>query len=408
MPKKNSRAFKSNFVANNEIFGYLADEDKHLLRPIEAEYKFNIIGAGLMGQEHMQVTLQEGRGCIHGVYDPKPASIEQFKRRLAKFGTADKLIEYDTLEAACNDPEVDGLIIATPNYTHCEVVGIAARSGKHILLEKPMATTLQDAFTIKKIAENYKAVFQVGLQYRYKAIYVEAIYEALRRKALGDIKMVNMVEHRPPFLDKVNQWNKFSEYSGGTLIEKCCHYFDLLNLFAQSRPVTVHANGSRAVNFIDFEYSDAKSDILDNAQVTVVYENGVIGSFNLCMFSPQTYEELVICGDEGRLKASENIDHLQSPRPRNTLEIMCGESKPSRISNPGYLSYIEQSGHSGATFYEHSHFIDNIAGKETSTATADEGYWSVVVGAAAEASVKTGDIIKIDDFLEKEGISTET
>jgi myo-inositol 2-dehydrogenase/D-chiro-inositol 1-dehydrogenase len=86
-------------------------------------------------------------------------------------------------------------------------------------------------------------------------------------------------------LDKVKQWNKFSKFSGGTLVEKCCHYFDLLNMFSQSRPVSVFATGSQAVNFLEFEYNGEKSDILDNAIVSVVYENGVRASFNLCMFA---------------------------------------------------------------------------------------------------------------------------
>jgi predicted dehydrogenase len=404
---KTGKQFISNFIANSIRFGYLPDEDRHFLKHETPEYRFNIIGAGIMGQEHMNVTMQEGRATIHGVYDPNTSSAKQLQKLFARYQTGAELVEYDSLEAACNDPEVDGLIIATPNYTHYEVVSVAARSGKHILLEKPMATTLQDAYKIKEIAENHNAVFQVGLQYRYKAIYVEAIHEALERNSLGNIKTVNMVEHRPPFLDKVKQWNKFAKYSGGTLVEKCCHYFDLMNLFAQSKPVSVYAAGSMAANFLDFSYKNEKSDILDNAQVTVIYENGVIASFNLCMFSPQTYEELVICGDEGRLKASENTDHLKTARPDNHIEIMRGELNPSRVSIPAYPSYIESSGHSGATFYEHIYFVDNIAGEMTGTATADDGFWSVIVGAAAEESVKTGAIVKIDELLMANDIKIE-
>jgi len=288
--------------------------------------------------------------------------------------------------------------------TYGQIVKEAVKSGKHILLEKPMATTLQDALQITQIAKNYSAIFQIGLQYRYKAIYAEAIHEALERKTLGDIKTISILEHRVPFLDKVKQWNKFSKYSGGTLVEKCCHYFDLLNLFAQSKPSHVYATGSMAVNFIDFEYNNEKSDIIDNACVTVVYENGIRTTFNLCMFSPMFYEEIVICGDEGRLKAYENRDFLPVKRSNNYLEIMCGEGKPSRITTPTYHTEIEESGHNGATYYEHIYFIDNIEGKKTTTATVDEGFWSVVVGAAAEESIKTGQVVYIDQFLKENNI----
>ena len=79
----------------------------------------------------------------------------------------------------------DGLIISTPNYTHLDVLKVAVKSGKHIFLEKPMATTVQDAYEIQKIAADSPAVLQIGLQYRYKAMYVEAIHEAQERKSLG-------------------------------------------------------------------------------------------------------------------------------------------------------------------------------------------------------------------------------
>ncbi len=311
---------------------------------------------------------------------------------------------YDSLAAACNDPEVDGLIICTPNYTHIEVLRAAVKSGKHILLEKPMATTIKDAYEITQLAKTYAPVLQIGLQYRYKSIYVEAIHEALERKSIGQIKTITILEHRVPFFDKVNQWNKFSKYSGGTLVEKCCHYFDLFNLFAQSKPVSVFATGSMAVNFVEFEYGGEKSDIIDNAFLIVTYENGIRANFNLCMFSPLHYEELVLCGDEGRLKASENKDFLPTGRPGTHLEILRGENHPSRITTPCYPTFLEASGHNGATYFEHVNFINNIQGQATTAATADEGFWSVVVGAAAEESVKTGRVVFTAELLERNGL----
>jgi predicted dehydrogenase len=386
-------------------FKYLPDGDKYLSSVDEPQYRFNVIGTGINGQEHIRVTLLEGRGKIHGIYDPNPLSIESGKQVHARYSPHDSLVIYDSLEKACHDPEVDGLIISTPNFTHIDVVKEAVKSKKHILLEKPMATTIPDAFEIIQLTNHYDAVFHIGLQYRYKAIYVEAIYEALTRKSIGDIKTISILEHRIPFLDKVNQWNKFSKYSGGTLVEKCCHYFDLLNLFARSKPVSVFATGSMAVNFLNFEYEGEKSDIIDNAFVTVLYENGTRAGFNLCMFSPMFYEEVILCGDEGRLKAYEKQDFLPGSRLKTHLEIICGENKPSRISTPSYPAFIEESGHSGATFIEHVNFIDSIEGKETHAATAEEGFWPIVVGIAAEESVKTGKVVTLDELLKRCGIA---
>ncbi len=392
------KEFRTKELTHSSRFNYLPDEDRYIVAKSQSKYKFNIIGAGIIGQEHMNITYLEGRANIHGIYDPNPRSVAVAQGIQAKWNQPE-LVIYESLEAACNDPEVDALLICTPNYTHLEVVKVAAQSGKHILCEKPIATTVADAFEITRIAETYEAVFQIGLQYRYKSISVEAIHEALERKTLGDIKMISMQEHRIPFLDKVNQWNKFSKYSGDTLVEKCCHYFDLINLFAGAKPVRVYGSGSQAVNFTDFEYNGEKSDILDNAFVVVDYENGVRANFSLCMFAPLFYEELVICGDEGRLRAWEQTDFLPGGDLESNLEIMCGENKPSRRMQPAYPTWIEESGHNGATFFEHVYFVDNIEGKPTNTASAREGLWSVIVAAAAQESIKCGSVIEIDAYL---------
>jgi hypothetical protein len=99
---------------------------------------------------------------------------------------------------------------------------------------------------------------------------------------------------------------------------------------------------------------------LSNAFANVIYENGVRANFNLCMFAPMSYEELILCGDEGRLKTYERRDFLPGSGSSTHLEILCGEDKPSRIAKPASPVYIEESGHNGATYFEHVHFVNNI------------------------------------------------
>lgn len=391
----------NNVVYSNFLnVDYLPEEDLYVYQRRTPRYRLNIIGAGMIGQEHLRVTLMEGRAAIYGIYDTSEHSIRKMQAEYQRVRPgAEPLKVYETLTDACNDPAVDGLIICTPNYTHIDIVREAVKSGKHILMEKPMVTRLADAFEMLKLTKDYPAVFQVGLQYRYKAIYSEARKEVLEHKAIGNVKSIMIVEHRLPFLDKIHQWNKFSKYSGGTLVEKCCHYFDLFNLFAQSKPKSVYAVGSQAVNFVGFEYGGETSDILDNAVVTVVYENGVKCNFNLCMFSPQFFEEITLCGDEGRLRASENQNYLPDTGLETRFELLCADNRPSMISKPCYPSTIQNSGHYGGTFFEHRYFVDNMDGLKTDTATVEEGFWSIIVGIAAERSVRTGKIVQIDELL---------
>lgn len=386
-------------------FDYLPEGDRYLTADKTPKLKFNLIGTGNIGQEHMKVTLMEGRATINGMYDPNRQSIEQAKNVFTNELNAGSIKIFDSLEKACNDPEADALLICTPNYTHIDVIRVAAKTGKHIFLEKPMTTNLEDAYELLEISKDYLGIFQIGLQYRYKPNYVEAIHEGLERKSVGDIKTISIMEHRVPFLDKVGQWNKFTKKSGGTFVEKCCHYFDLFNLFAQSKPVEVYATGNQAVNFQSFEYEGEQSDIIDSGFVIVKYENGVQCNFNLSMFSPMFYEELVLCGNEGRLKTSETERFLPIKNEQYYFELIRGGGQPSKIVTPAYPHEIQASGHGGATYYEHVYFVDNILGKKTSTATVEDGFWSIVVGLAVEESFRKEEKVNIQEFLAERKIA---
>lgn len=396
---KRGEEINSLVCSSNLRVDYITEKDKYFFKREEPAHVFNVIGSGMMALEHIHVTFLEGRASIYGIYDTDVHSIAYTKNLFTKHFPDRELVVYESLEEALYEPKADGLIIATPNYTHIDIVREAVKTGKHILLEKPMVTRLEDAAEIVHIAENYPAVLQIGLQYRYKAIYQEARAEVLEKKVLGPVHGISIVEHRIPFLDKVKQWNKFSQYSGGTLVEKCCHYFDLFNLFAGSRPKSVYATGGQAVNFLDFEYEGKKSDILDHAIVIVEYDNGIKCNFNLCMFSPMFYEEITILGTKGRLHAYEKEDYLPAESPKTHFELLTADHGVSKISTPCYPNSIQNSGHMGGTYFEHKNFIENMEGRETQTATVEEGFWAIVVGIAAETAVKTGEKVYIKDLL---------
>ena len=86
--------------------------------------------------------------------------------------------------------------------------------------------------------------------------------------------MVAIREHRFPFLRKVGDWNRFSRNTGGTLVEKCCHFFDLMAHILDDEPMRVLASGDQDVNHLDERYDGETPDILDNAFVVVDFAGG--------------------------------------------------------------------------------------------------------------------------------------
>ncbi len=341
-----------------------------------------IIGAGSMGAEHIQMAYTTGGGEVSCIVDPNPGSIE-FAMRSIPEPQRNRVKIYSSLAEAGKDESVEAMIIATPNHTHIDVVLEAMKYEKHILLEKPMAHTRAAAQAIYDAGINYSKILHVGLEYRYKPLYKELIYEVKERRSLGDVRMISILEHRVAFLEKWHQWNKFARYSGGTLVEKCCHYFDLFNLFAGSVPVRVFASGGMNVNFKDFEYNGEKSDIIDGAFTIVEYENGTRACLNLCMFLPSgSLEEVRINGSKASLYGAE--------KNGNSYEIIGGINDLNRSVNVSAQGPAASSNHNGSTYYEHIKFYREIRDNVKPEVSILDGLWAVAVGAAAEESIKTG------------------
>ena len=156
---------------------------------------------------------------------------------------------------------------------------------------------------LEKIAANYAAPIWVAMEYRYMPP-IAALLE-LAADVTGGVKMLTIREHRFPFLEKVGDWNRFNAKTGGTFVEKCCHFFDLMRLVIGQRPIRVMASASQAVNHLNERYDGAAPDILDNGYVIVDFDGGARALLELCMFAEGArYQEIISAiGANGKVEA---------------------------------------------------------------------------------------------------------
>ena len=87
------------------------------------------------------------------------------------------------------------------------------------------------------------------------------------------------------------------------------------------------------------------------------------------------------------------------------LSIQSGEQGASREIDLSYAAVIEQSGHHGATYYEHIAFMDQLEGKQVEAATPLQGLWSIIVASAAQESLARGEAINIKEFMQANGLA---
>jgi predicted dehydrogenase len=207
--------------------------------------------------------------------------------------------------------------------------------------------------------------------------------------------MVALREHRFPFLDKVGDWNRFNRNTGGTLVEKTCHYFDLMIHITEATPIRVFASGGQSVNHLAESYGGEAPDILDNAFVIVDFDSGARGLLDLNMFADATYnqEELSVVGDQGK---------VESLIPQNVLRVgrrgehFIGEVAERAIADDsiGHVGF-----HHGASFVEHSKLRDAIRNQTEPEVDVNDGLWSVAVGAAAHLSIDLGRPVELTELL---------
>lgn len=355
-----------------------------------ATIRYGVIGTGMMGVEHINNILALDGAVVTAVADPHDASLGW--ARLA-VGTDDELVTFRHHDELLQSGLCDAVVIATPNHTHHDVVQAALATPLHVLVEKPLCTTVGDCRAVLDAAASgpEDRVVWMGLEYRYMPP-TQALMTELRAGTVGDVKMVAIREHRFPFLEKVDHWNRFNRNTGGTLVEKCCHFFHLMHEVSGSLPVRVLASGGQSVNHLDECYDGEVPDILDNAYVIVEFDNGVRGMLDLCMFAEASKNEQEICvvGDEGKLEALVTESVLRVGRRADGLHAV----RERTIENPD----IKHVGlHHGASYLEHLEFASAIRDRTAPGVTLLDGLWSVAIGAAAHRSIDTGAPVDLRD-----------
>ncbi|WP_179378831.1 Gfo/Idh/MocA family protein [Jannaschia marina] len=356
--------------------------------------RYGLIGAGMMGQEHIRnIALLEG-AQVAAVADPD----ETMRGAAAAVAEAEGFADP---EALITSDLCDVYLIAAPNDVHAPLVQRLLATDKPILVEKPLATTTAACRDLLSQAKGRVAPVWVAMEYRYMPP-VQRMIEMLEQGAVGAPRMVSIREHRFPFLQKVDDWNRFNARTGGTLVEKCCHFWDLMRLLLKADPVRVYASAGVDVNHRDERYAGGIPDIVDNAYVVVDFANGTRGMLDLCMFAEGSYwqESIAVTGPNARVEAfipgPARFAPDGKPREAEVVTSLRALKQELRevVHTPEEL--LVAGDHHGSTFYQHQRFLDLVrTGRGTPEVSLSDGYWSVLVGEAAEESARSGQAIDL-------------
>lgn len=249
-----------------------------------------LIGAGRAGANHAHhLTEHTPRGALAGVFDADPAAATALASR---FGVP---AAHDDLPEALERISCDAVVISAPTFAHAELATAAARAGKHILCEKPMAIDDAQCRAIIAAAEDAGVALQIGFMRRFQPEFAEA----RRRIQAGELGQPMIVKSltRGPGLPPPWAWDL--ERSNGLLAEVTSHDFDCVRWLAGADITRVYAEVS---NRKGPDRGVGHPDFYDNAVVTLRLASDGIGTIDGTCPADYGYDARVeVVGTEGLL-----------------------------------------------------------------------------------------------------------
>jgi predicted dehydrogenase len=358
--------------------------------------RYGIIGCGMMGQEHLRnIALLEG-ASVAAIFEPDPSM------RAAAAALVPGAQMVGSVAEVLAVPEVNCLLIASPNHLHLQQLEEIARIRPlPLLCEKPLFTDPADAPRLAALRAAYPAPIWVAMEYRYMPPVAHLLREA--QAATGGVRMLTIREHRFPFLQKVGDWNRLNRNSGGTLVEKCCHFFDLMRLVAGCNPVRVMASGGQAVNHLDEVYAGERSDIWDHAYVIVDFESGMRAMLELCMFAEGSryQEEISAVGPLGKIECLVPGPGRFWPAHLGAAPVPKIIVSPRKPAGPVEIDIavdpdlLAAGDHNGSTYFQHQGFRRAAIGEQEPEVSFGDGWWAVAMGLAAQQSASTGEAVSL-------------
>lgn len=199
--------------------------------------RLGIIGLGRAATGTIPSVEKHPNMEVAAVADIRPEIVERFK--------ADRAVEgFGSVEALCDSPNVDAVYIATPTNLHTEHVIAAAERGKHVMVEKPMAITLDDAQRMIDATSRNNVQLQVGHSQSFEPP-MRRIRQLVQGGELGALRMMhnwyyNDWIYRPRLPDELN-----TAMGGGVVFRQGAHQFDIMRLIAGGIVRTVRATTGR-------------------------------------------------------------------------------------------------------------------------------------------------------------------
>jgi 1,5-anhydro-D-fructose reductase (1,5-anhydro-D-mannitol-forming) len=330
-----------------------------------ADLRWGLIGAATIGREWVISAIKNTGGQIHSVFSTNADRGAAYAR---EFGIPNSTTD---LGALLKSP-IDAVYIATTNELHHAQVLAAAAAGKHVLCEKPLATSLKDARDMVAACKKAKVVFATNHHMRGSATH-QAMREAVKAGRIGKPLAIRVV-HAGYLPKHLQGWRLTSPTAGaGAVLDLTVHDADLMRFLLDDDAASVSAMVQNS--------GLAAPGVEDAAMGVITFKSGVLGQFHDSFTTKFARTSTEIHGEAGSLFAINNM--TQAPVGEVLLRNADGDTKLPLVHENLYENTIKA-------------FQLAIEGKGKPLSSGDDGVASLAIGLAALKSAQTGKAVTLD------------
>lgn len=341
-----------------------------------------LLGAGWFGREaHLRNLL-----LLPDVQVIAASSRSAASRDAARHIVGPTLRTFEDWRDVLKLPTIDAVIVALPNDQHHEAAVAALAAGTHVLCEKPLGLTIRECDSIIAAASEAGKVLQVGHEMRFQRLY-QRMQSLIMAGDIGDPRIMWCREYRGPMRPG---WRSQEAVTGGLLLEKNCHHFDLFHWMLNARPVRVAAFGGRDVL--------TDRELLDNAQVLVEFTGGRRAVLEICLFAPTGGDcEVGIVGTAGRIDTRNQA--LQLTWHRFNPPQHGEERVPDMDDEAGFRDAAGRVDRGIKA--ELSHFLECCRTGARPLNDGEAARINVAICLAAQQAIRRGEIVTIAEILQE-------
>jgi len=252
--------------------------------------------------------------------------------------------EYSTLNEMLSNEKLDLLMIGSPNHLHLEHIKIGLNAGIKVFAEKPIVVDENQSFELAKLLGEFgQDQILVGLVLRYSQ-HARSVRDLIDKKVLGNIISMEASEHIMPWHGGffMRNWRRKEKFSGGFMLEKCCHDIDFYNMIAGCRVKRVASFGGRnsfipqnkpeddleefsKYNLFGWEAKenvfDSDADIVDHQVAIIEYQNGATLAFHTNMRVPDEFRRFAVIGTDGMIEGDFVRGFLKAHDKKNNVVL---------------------------------------------------------------------------------------